>query len=54
MSGERQDPEQIIRNWLSDSAPDRAPASLREKLEDVTTRPAGHARPAGSARPATT
>jgi hypothetical protein len=52
MSGERQDPEQIIRNWLSDSAPDRAPASLREKLEDVTTRPAGHARPAGSARPA--
>ncbi|HEX7490872.1 MAG TPA: hypothetical protein VF337_04110 [Candidatus Limnocylindrales bacterium] len=44
MSGERQDPEQVIRDWLADSAPDRAPASLRETLEDVTTRPAGNSR----------
>lgn len=49
MSGERQDPEQIIRDWLSDSVPDRAPASLRETLDAVTTRPAGSARPAGRA-----
>ena len=44
MSGERQDPEQAIRDWLTDSAPGRAPASLTETLEEVTTRPAGRSR----------
>ncbi len=45
MTDQRLDTEQTIRDWLSDSVPDRAPASLRETLEDVTSEPAGHARP---------
>jgi hypothetical protein len=44
MTGQRPDPEQVIRDWLADSAPKRAPASLRETLEESTSRPAGHAR----------
>ena len=45
MTGQRPDAERVIRDWLADSAPDRAPASLKEALEDATSRPAGHARP---------
>lgn len=45
MTDQRLDTEQTIRDWLSDSVPDRAPASLRETLEDVTSGPAGHASP---------
>jgi hypothetical protein len=41
MTGQRPDTEQIIRNWLADSAPSRAPASLKETLEDGTSRPPG-------------
>jgi len=37
MTDQRLDTEQTIRDWLSDSVPDRAPASLRETLEDVTS-----------------
>jgi hypothetical protein len=48
MTGRREhetDEEQAIRAWLAESAPDRAPSSLRETLESVTTRRAGNARP---------
>ena len=44
MTGKPRDPEEVIRAWLADSAPDRAPASLRETLEDATSGPAGNAR----------
>jgi hypothetical protein len=44
MTDQRLDPEQTIRDWLSDSAPERAPASLRETLVDVTSGPPGRAR----------
>ena len=39
MTGRPLDPEQEIRDWLADSAPDRAPASLREALDEATSRP---------------
>ena len=45
MTGQRPDPEQVIRDWLADSAPERAPASLREALEDATSGPPGSTRP---------
>jgi hypothetical protein len=45
MTGKRLDAEQVLRDWLARSAPDRAPASLKEALEEATSRPAGHARP---------
>lgn len=45
MTGHRLDTEQAIRDWLAESAPDRAPGTLKEALYDVTSRPAGHARP---------
>ncbi len=45
MSSKRPDAEQVIRDWLADSAPDRAPASLRDTLEDVTSRPPEHPGP---------
>lgn len=45
MTGQRPDTEQVIQNWLADSAPDRAPASLHETLVRETSRPAGQARP---------
>jgi hypothetical protein len=44
MTGQRPDPEQVIRDWLADSAPKQAPASLREALEDATSRPPARAR----------
>jgi hypothetical protein len=50
MTGQRLDPEEAIRAWLADSAPDRAPASLREALENATSRPAGRTRPWTSSR----
>jgi len=43
MTGQRPDTEQVIRDWLADSAPDRAPASLKEALEEATSRPPGRA-----------
>jgi len=45
MTRQHSDPEQVIREWLADSAPDRAPASLRAAVEDATSQPAGRARP---------
>ncbi|MGD0248547.1 MAG: hypothetical protein ABSB75_05785, partial [Candidatus Limnocylindrales bacterium] len=45
MTGQRLDTEQVIRDWLADSAPRQAPASLRQTLEDATSRPPGHASP---------
>lgn len=45
MTGQRQDPEQAIRQWLAEAAPVQAPASLRETLEGETLRPAGRSRP---------
>ncbi len=39
MTGPRPDPERVIREWLAESAPDRAPASLKEALEEATSRP---------------
>lgn len=45
MTGKPVDPEEIIRVWLADSAPDRAPTSLRETLELEASRPAGQAGP---------
>jgi hypothetical protein len=50
MTGQRHDPEQVIRDWLADSSPERAPASLREALEDATSGPPGSTRPWPSAR----
>ena len=43
MTGQRPDPERVIRDWLAESAPDRAPASLKEALEEATSRPPGRA-----------
>ena len=37
MTGRPLDPEQAIRDWLADSAPDRAPASLREAVDQATS-----------------
>jgi hypothetical protein len=45
MTGQRLDAEQVIREWLADSAPDRAPASLKETLESATSQPAGRVTP---------
>jgi hypothetical protein len=45
MSDRRLDPEQVVRDWLAGSAPHRAPASLKAAVEEVTSRPTGHARP---------
>jgi len=45
MTGKPLDPEEVIRAWLADSVPNRAPASLKEALEDATSRPAGKAQP---------
>ena len=45
MTGKPLDPEEVIRAWLADSLPNRAPASLKETLDDATSEPAGHARP---------
>jgi hypothetical protein len=39
MTGERQDPEQIIRDWLSDSAEPSAPVSLRDSVERMLSAP---------------
>ena len=39
MTGQRPDTEQIVRDWLADSAPERTPASLREALEEAMSRP---------------
>jgi hypothetical protein len=44
MTGRHPDTEEIIRAWLADSAPNRAPDSLRGTLEDVTSQPAGRGR----------
>ena len=44
MTGQHPDTEQVIRDWLADSAPDHAPASLRAALENATSRPAGGVR----------
>jgi len=45
MTGKPLDPEEVIRAWLAESVPNRAPASLKETLEDTTSSPAGNARP---------
>jgi hypothetical protein len=45
MTGRHPDTEQTIREWLAESAPNRAPASLREALDDVTAQPAGRTLP---------
>jgi hypothetical protein len=45
MSERRVDPEQVVRDWLAGSTPDRAPASLKAAVAEVTSRPAGHAPP---------
>lgn len=45
MTSERPDTERAVRQWLAETAPDQAPASLREALEREVVRPAGHARP---------
>jgi hypothetical protein len=39
MTGERQDPEQIIRAWLADSAEPSAPDSLRDSVERMLSAP---------------
>jgi hypothetical protein len=44
MTGQRLDTEQVIRDWLADSTPGRAPASLKAALEEATSRPAGQVR----------
>jgi hypothetical protein len=45
MTGKPLDPEEVIRAWLADSVPNRAPSSLKETLEDATSEPAGNAQP---------
>lgn len=45
MTGKPLDPEEVIRAWLAESVPNRAPASLKEALEDATSGPAGNAQP---------
>jgi hypothetical protein len=45
MTGKPLDPEEVIRAWLAESVPNRAPASLKETLDDATSGPAGNARP---------
>lgn len=44
VTGRNPDTENAIREWLADSAPSSAPASLRRTLEEVTSEPAAHAR----------
>jgi hypothetical protein len=44
MTGQRPDTEQVVRDWLADSAPNNAPASLRAALEEATSRPASGVR----------
>jgi hypothetical protein len=51
MTGRHPDTEHSIREWLSDSAPKGAPASLRRTLEEVTSGPAGRARRRLARRP---
>lgn len=45
MTGKPLDPEEVIRAWLAESVPNRAPASLKETLEEATSTPAGNAQP---------
>lgn len=45
MSGRDPETELAVREWLVEAAPNHAPASLRETLEDITSQPAGRARP---------
>jgi len=45
MTGKPLDPEEVIRAWLAESVPNRAPASLKEALEDATSGPAGKDQP---------
>ena len=51
MTGQNPDTENAIREWLADSAPHAAPASLRRTLEEVTSGPEGHARRRFARRP---
>ena len=51
MIGQNPDTESSIREWLADSAPSGAPASLRLTLEAATTEPAGQARRRFARRP---
>ncbi|MGZ6314355.1 MAG: hypothetical protein ACXWNI_01855, partial [Candidatus Limnocylindrales bacterium] len=43
MTGSHVDAEQVIRDWLADGAPDRAPESLRQALEEAASRPPARA-----------
>jgi hypothetical protein len=45
MTEQRRDAEGAIREWLADSAPNRAPASLKEALDSTTSQPPGRATP---------
>ena len=45
MTGKPLDPEEVIRAWLAESVPNRAPASLKETLDDATSGPAGKTQP---------
>jgi hypothetical protein len=45
MTEQRRDAEGVIREWLADSAPNRAPASLKEALDSMTSQPPGRATP---------
>lgn len=45
MTSEPSDMERVVRQWLAETAPDQAPASLREALEREVDRPPGRARP---------
>lgn len=45
MTGKPLDPEEVIRAWLAESVPNRAPASLKATLDSATSGPAGRARP---------
>ena len=45
MTGKPLDPEQAIRDWLAESVPSQLPASLKEALEEATSRPAGRVEP---------
>ena len=51
MTGQNPDTENAIREWLADSAPNAAPASLRRTLDEVTSEPAGRARRRFARRP---
>jgi hypothetical protein len=50
MTGNPLDPEEVIRTWLADSVPNRAPSLLKETLEDATSELAGNAQPWSRAR----